>query len=381
MRQAGSIRAVASRPWPARLRVALIGALVLTLSGTGAAPFAAASTSGLLDSRAWLDAGLRLAAPIAPLLRSLDGTAALSYGGDGRLTVLLLGSDFRPGHGGDRTDVVMVVTINPRTREAAALSIPRDVANFPLPNGTRFKDRINALLKYYRRQSGLKGSASMQAALPLVQKAIANLLKIEIDYHALVRFDGVEALVDEVDGVTVRIDKAWFDPKHPPTDPPGSYFPQSTAWELRGTSAPQCRGWYRYGPYKGQPGYYCHRALVFARSRKGTGNNDFVRAARQQRLVEAAVRKVLARGRGTNLSALVGEGRIQVSGLQLWTNIPLTTSNAVAMYDLLAGVKPLNKSVVLKPTTYARKIPGSARYELKLDAVRSLTRSWFGPVN
>jgi anionic cell wall polymer biosynthesis LytR-Cps2A-Psr (LCP) family protein len=274
----------------------------------------------------------------------------------------------------------MVVTINPKTKEAAALSIPRDTANLPLPNGSTFKDRINALLKSYRRQTGLKGSASMQQALPQLKAAIAYILRIEIDYYALIRFDGVEALVDEVDGVTVRIDKAWFDPKHPPTDPPGSYFPQSTAWELRGTSAPQCRGWYRNGAYKGQPGYYCHRALVYARSRKGTGNNDFVRAGRQQRLVEAAVKKVLARGKGSNLSALLSAGDDQVDGLRLWTNIPLTSGNAVAMYDLLKGFT-LSRTVVLKPKTYARRIPGTAKYELKLDVVRTLTRSWFGPVN
>jgi LCP family protein required for cell wall assembly len=366
------------------MRLLLVVALTLAITGTGSMPLAMAANGGLLSGSAlhWIELGMGAArfAPIAPLLRSLDGSQAINYGSDGRLTVLLLGSDYRPGKGGDRTDVIMVVTINPRTREAAALSIPRDVARVPLPGGGTFSDRINALLKYYRRQNGLKGPVSMKLALPKVQAAIAYILRIQIDYYALIRFDGVEELVDEVGGVTVRIDKAWFDPKHPPTDPPGSYFPQSTAWQLYGASTPQCRGWYRNGPNKGQPGYYCHRALVFARSRKGSGNNDFVRAARQQRLVEATVKKVLARGRGSNLSALVQAGEEQVDELHLWTNIPLTGGNALAFYDLLSGFK-LTRTVVLKPTTYAQKIPGTARYELKLDVVRSLTKSWFGPVN
>lgn len=363
-------------------RLALVAALALAITGTGTVPFALASTPMLDRAPGWIDLGLDAVGylPIAPVLRAIDGTQAISYGSDGRLTILLLGSDFRPGHAGDRTDVIMVVTINPKTKAAAALSIPRDVANVPLPGGGTWSDRINALLKYYRRQTGLKGSASMQLALPKLQTAIAYILKIQIDYYALIRFDGVDQLVDEVNGVTVHINNSWFDPKHPPSDPPGSYWPQSSAWGLFGTSVPQCRGWYRYGAYNGQPGYYCHRALAFARSRKGAGNNDFVRAARQQRLVEAAVRKVLARGRGTNLSALVNAGAEQVDQLHLWTNIPLTAGNALSLYDLLNGFG-LSRTVVLKPTTYAAKIPGTAKYQLKLDVVRSLTKSWFGPVN
>src|SRR3954447_16580288 len=36
-------------------------------------------------------------------------------GTDGRLTVLLLGSDYRPSLAGNRTDVIMVVSIDPAT--------------------------------------------------------------------------------------------------------------------------------------------------------------------------------------------------------------------------------------------------------------------------
>lgn len=366
-----------------RVRVVLVAALALAITGTGSLPLAAAASGGALVRRtvALLDVGLGYFTPIAPLLRELEGSQAISRGKDGRLTILLLGSDYRPGGGGDRTDTIMVVTINPKNKEAAALSIPRDTGNVPLPNGTIFKPKINGLLKAYRKATGLTAEASMTKALPQLTAAIAHILKIEIDYYALIRFDGVESLVDHVGGVSVRIDKDWFDPKFPgSSNPPGSYFPVSGAWKLYGKSAPVCRGWYRYGSYKGQSGYYCQRALVYARSRKGTGNNDFVRAGRQQRLVEAAARKVLARGKSSNLSALVNAGKGQVGIKQVWTNIPLTSANAVELYNLLNGFK-LMRTVVLKPTTYAKKIPGTSKYELKLDVVRSLTKSWFGPVN
>ena len=52
-------------------------------------------------------------------------------GSDGRLTVLLLGSDDRASHSGNRTDVIMVVSLDPTTGAVAAASIPRDTAELP----------------------------------------------------------------------------------------------------------------------------------------------------------------------------------------------------------------------------------------------------------
>lgn len=48
------------------------------------------------------------------MLLTATAASSISYG-DGRLTVLLLGSDHRPTLSGERTDVIMVMTINPNT--------------------------------------------------------------------------------------------------------------------------------------------------------------------------------------------------------------------------------------------------------------------------
>ncbi len=62
--------------------------------------------------------------------------------GQGRLTVLLLGSDKfnsscnnRGDLGGERTDTIMFATINPQTGRVALASLPRDTIQ--LPSGTR----------------------------------------------------------------------------------------------------------------------------------------------------------------------------------------------------------------------------------------------------
>src|SRR6185436_15679865 len=69
----------------------------------------------------------------------------IGIGSDGRMTVLLLGSDYRRGHAGNRTDTIIVVSFDPATGATAALSIPRDTVNFPLPGGSVYRPKINGL--------------------------------------------------------------------------------------------------------------------------------------------------------------------------------------------------------------------------------------------
>ncbi len=74
----------------------------------------------------------------------------VKLGKDGRLTVLLIGSDWRPDSGGERLDVLMVATIDPVTGEAAVVSIPRDMSGIPLAGGGNSGGmRVNSI--YYIR--------------------------------------------------------------------------------------------------------------------------------------------------------------------------------------------------------------------------------------
>src|SRR4051794_33682328 len=69
-------------------------------------------------------------------------------GTDGRLTVLLLGSDYRPAHPGNRTDAIMVVSTDPTTGRTAGFSVPRDTIDFPLPKSGVYHAKINALYQH-----------------------------------------------------------------------------------------------------------------------------------------------------------------------------------------------------------------------------------------
>ena len=304
----------------------------------------------------------------------LDGTQAMNTGSDGRLTILLLGSDTRGG-GFSRTDTIMVASI--KGKSISVVSIPRDTAHIPNPDGGTFSPRINAILKQ------LKAGRTNEEALNKFEQVIENLLQVEIDYHAVVTFVGFEALVNSVEPISVRIahpvrdTKFWDDPNKPS----GVYFPQADDYQLfalqPNSDPPLCNGLWKTHSEPIPNQYWCHRALPFVRSRKGASNSDFVRARRQQDFVMAAIRRVIQRGTGANLNALVDRANGAASYGALTTNIPITNANAIDLYNMLNGGNVVFQEV-FNPPNYATHIPGGTAYELKLPEVRQVMKQWFG---
>ena len=184
-------------------------------------------------------------------------------GSDGRLTLLLLGTDYRPAHPGNRTDTMMLVSIDPTTGQSAVFSVPRDVVDFPMPKSGTYHAKVNGLYQHLDATMG-NGAQGMK-------QAFARAFGIEVDRYAFIGFTGVTKLVRAVGGVDVTLSEAYYDPLY---------------W-VNGHH----RGW---GLPAGTSHLDADDALIFARSRKG--DSDFSRAKRQQQLVMAAVTKVRKRG-------------------------------------------------------------------------------------
>ncbi|MFO7533505.1 MAG: LCP family protein, partial [Candidatus Limnocylindrales bacterium] len=128
-------------------------------------------------------------------------------GQDGRLTVLILGSDLRKGIPGERTDAIIVATIDPASGEVAMVSLPRDTVNVPIAPGKVYSGRINALLGDYQRSSGKK-----KVALNKLRETLGYAFDIEIDYYAMVDFSGLVRLVDSIGGVRITLADPFIDP-------------------------------------------------------------------------------------------------------------------------------------------------------------------------
>jgi LCP family protein required for cell wall assembly len=285
-------------------------------------------------------------APESPSPTPAPGTPAPTatpdplLGLDGRFTILLLGSDYRPIHPGNRTDAIMVVSINAVDGSVSAVSIPRDTARFPMPDGTVFKPRVNTLYQATINRVG------RDAAGAEIRRILGLALGVEIDAYAVIGMYGLVELVDAVGGVDVYLDRAVRDPYYWVNNhTQGVYFPAGRN-HLNG-----------------------ERALIFARTRKG--DSDFQRARRQQQLVVATAQKVLKRG----LDALPRLLKLATR----WIQTDLPVSQAPALYALVASAHLDHARQAVLGPKYADPIAGTFTYQLRIDVVRALVSKWFAP--
>jgi len=185
------------------------------------------------------------ASPTGWIEKMLGGNGG---GVGGPLNVLVLGMDKRPPDSkevrveGTRTDTIMLVRLVPKTGEVKLLSVPRDLFIEVAPG---VKDRVNAAYTY----GGLLGT----------KDAVENYAKVPLNHHAVVDFEGFEAVVDAMGGIEVYIEDGF----------PDNWRMEEGLQKLNG-----------------------HRALRYARYR-GTVCGDLDRIERQQQLVAALRSKAL----------------------------------------------------------------------------------------
>jgi LCP family protein required for cell wall assembly len=263
-------------------------------------------------------------------------------GSDGRLTVLILGSDLRDGIVGERTDAIIVATIHPVSGKVAMVSLPRDTVNVPIAPGKAYPERINTLYWDLQRSTGKK-----KVALKKTKQALAYAFDTEIDYYALVGFDGLVRLVNSIGGVDVALDEALVDP----------------TMHL-GNKGLRLKAGARHLDGK--------KALAFSRSRHS--DSDYDRSERQQQVLAATAEKVRTRG-GDSLSALVDVARNKIL-----TDIPLRA--APALLELASRAKLSSpKSTVLAPGRWARQLPGTYTITPRVIEVHKMFDRVFKPIS
>lgn len=115
---------------------------------------------------------------------------------DGVVNIMLLGSDKQSGSPSWRTDVIIVVSINPEGPSAAMLSIPRDLYVW-IP-GTRMA-KINTVDNTGEISNYPGGGPG------LLQQTLLYNLGIPIHYYARADFTGFERVVDTLGGLDVPV--------------------------------------------------------------------------------------------------------------------------------------------------------------------------------
>jgi LCP family protein required for cell wall assembly len=191
------------------------------------------------------------------------------WNGTDRLNILLIGSDQRPKENTYNTDTLIVVSIDPTTRQVAMFSLPRDSSDVPLPPGTPLSRayggvyplKINSLFTMTRGRADLVSGTSATRGYNALKAVLGNLYNLDIKYYIEVNFDGFKQVVDALGGVTINV-------QVPVTD---EGYPADTGRQQR-----------IYIP-TGIQHMTGAQALVYARSRHGS--DDFDRGSRQQRVL------------------------------------------------------------------------------------------------
>ncbi len=222
-----------------------------------------------------------------------------------------------------RSDVNMVITINPLTHKMLLTSIPRDYY-VQVAGTTGLKDKLT--------HAGLKGVETSV-------KTIENLLKTDINYYVKINFTSLVQIIDAIDGVDV--------------DNPFEF----TADYVEDTGAV----YYVYK--KGLIHLDGRQALGYVRERYGLREGDVARARHQQQVIKGMVNKLTSGTILTRYTKILGsiEGNFatnlslsnltafiqkQLDGNPSWTVENLVLGGADSS-ELTASMPDLYSSVML----------------------------------
>lgn len=128
---------------------------------------------------------------------------------DEPISILLLGSDALPGQGASRTDVILLVRIDPRAGQVSMLSIPRDLWTAIPGHG---EARINAAFPIGERRVGPGYGPT------LAKRTVSELVDLPVDRFVMIDFAGFVRLIDRLGGIEVDVPVALDDPSFPVGD-------------------------------------------------------------------------------------------------------------------------------------------------------------------
>jgi LCP family protein required for cell wall assembly len=187
------------------------------------------------------------------------------WDGKERLNILLIGADEQEG--GHNTDTLIVVSIDPTTKQVAMFSLPRDTVDVPVPPGPArnffgsvYRGKINSWFVNVRHRADLFPGNDRQRGYNGLKAILGELYQLDVRYYVEVNFEGFKQVVDALGGVTINVQIPVRDDRYPDGGHLRRIYIPSGVQHMSG-----------------------EEALRYARSRNTS--TDFDRGQRQQRVL------------------------------------------------------------------------------------------------
>lgn len=175
------------------------------------------------------------------------------------INIVLFGSDSRDVNSAEsgRSDTIMILSVNPKTKRIKLISIPRDTyVNVPGYG----KTKINHAYAYGKEELSIK--------------TINNNFGLNITEYATIDFSGLVNIINQMGGVQMTI-----------TPEEMTYINGALTWNISGNKEKLTTS--------GNVILNGEQALAHSRNR--TLGNDFTRASRQRQVIEALINKIATR--------------------------------------------------------------------------------------
>jgi len=236
---------------------------------------------------------------------------------------------------------MIVVSIDPVTKNVALFSLPRDTVDVPLPVaaqgvfGSVYQGKINSLWTNARNRPDAFPGTDRQRGYNALKETLGTLYHLNIQYYVMVNFQGFRQVVDTLGGVTIDVQNPVVDDKYP------------------GDNGTDLRVYIPAGPQHMTGA----QALVYARSRHGS--SDFDRAARQQRVILSIREQTSPQTVLANLQPLLTALRSSFK-----TDIPL--DQLPALIQLSSQVNTANiRSYVFSPPRFGTEGYPNGSYSIQ----------------
>lgn len=243
---------------------------------------------------------------------------------DSAFTILVAGIENQEKAKYGRSDVLMVVTVNPKTGKISMLNIPRDTRIYISKMG--YEDKINHAY----------ANGGINYTVPTVEE----LLDIKIDYYVSTDFKGFEDIVNTVGGVDVEVPFTFK-----------AQLTESLKWKT-----------YTKGPMY----LNGNEALAYVRMRKKDPQGDAGRNIRQKDVIKAVIDKA------TSLSSITKlDDMIKDVGNNVKTNIPSSEYfGLIKMYQKIKD-NPIEQLVL---EGYDDRLNGVSYFFIKEDSLEEVKK-------